>query len=476
MTDVFAPARCLIDGQWSTPPGPAVEVIDPFTETTIGQVTDAGAELVDSAVRSAHAAHRLWCRTDVDERATVLERTADLIERDGETIAAVVTREMGMPISLARVTQAELPAAVLRATARAARTLDWSREIDGATLLRRGSGVVGAITPWNMPVHQIVAKVSAALAAGSTVVLKASEMTPYDAEMLAGLFLEAGLPAGAFNLVTGVGPSTGAALAGHEALAHMSFTGSVTAGRAVAALAGQALTRCTLELGGKSPAVILPDADLSTAIPGAITSGLVNSGQACNAPTRLLVPHSLVAEVTDLIRAAVAEHTLGDPTDPTTRLGPLASARQRDRVLDYVACAVEAGGELLTGTGKPYVGSGTGFFVEPTVITGLDENARAVREEIFGPVIALQPYTDIDDAVRIANDSAYGLSAEVWSGDTDRARAIASRLHVGQVKINGVRTRTRPAVPFGGVKNSGYGRELGALGIEEFTDITAVMA
>ncbi len=476
MADTFAPARCLIDGQWSTPPGPVVEVIDPFTETIIGQVADAGAELVDSAVRSAQAAHRLWCRTDVDERAAVLERTADLLERDGETIAAVVTREMGMPISLARATQAELPAAVLRATARAARTLDWNTDIDGATLLRRGSGVVGAITPWNMPVHQIVAKVSAALAAGSTVVLKASEMTPYDAEMLAGLFLEAGLPAGAFNLVTGVGPTTGAALAGHDTLAHMSFTGSVTAGRAVAALAGQALTRCTLELGGKSPAVILPDADLDTAIPSAIASGLVNSGQACNAPTRLLVPQSLVAEVTDLIRAAVAEHTLGDPTDPTTKQGPLASARQRDRVLDYVAGAVDAGGELLTGTGKPYDGSATGFFVEPTVITGLDENARAVREEIFGPVIALQTYTDIDDAVRIANDSAYGLSAEVWSGDTDRARAVANHLDVGQVKINGVRTRTRPAVPFGGVKNSGYGRELGALGIEEFTDVTAVMA
>ncbi|MGU3585940.1 aldehyde dehydrogenase family protein [Rhodococcus sp. C26F] len=476
MADTFAPARCLIDGQWSTPPGPVVEVIDPFTETAIGQVADAGAELVDSAVRSAQAAHRLWCRTDVDERAAVLERTADLLERDAETIAAVVTREMGMPISLARVTQAELPAAVLRATARAARTLDWNTDIDGATLLRRGSGVVGAITPWNMPVHQIVAKVSATLAAGSTVVLKASEMTPYDAEMLAGLFLEAGLPTGAFNLVTGVGPTTGSALAGHDTLAHMSFTGSVTAGRAVAALAGQALTRCTLELGGKSPAVILPDADLPTAIPGSIASGLVNSGQACNAPTRLLVPQSLVAEVTDLIRTAVAEHTLGDPTNPATKQGPLASARQRDQVLDYVAGAVDAGGELLTGTGKPYDGSATGFFVEPTVITGLDENARAVREEIFGPVIALQTYTDIDDAVRIANDSAYGLSAEVWSGDTDRARAVASHLDVGQVKINGVRTRTRPAVPFGGVKNSGYGRELGALGIEEFTDVTAVMA
>ncbi|WAL49279.1 aldehyde dehydrogenase family protein [Rhodococcus pyridinivorans] len=476
MAEIYDRARCLIDGEWLTPTGPVVHVVDPFTEMMIGEVADAGAELVDTAVRSAESAHHHWCRTDVDERAQVLDRAADLLERDGEAIAALVSREMGMPISLARVTQAQLPASVMRATARSARTFGWTQDIDGATLLRRGSGVVGAITPWNMPVHQIVAKAAAAIAAGSTVVLKASEMTPYDAEALAGLFLEAGLPPGVFNVVTGVGPTTGAALAGHHALAHMSFTGSVTAGRAVAELAGRGLTRCTLELGGKSPAVILPDADLGAAVPGAIASGLVNSGQACNATTRLLVPRSMAGEIADRVRAAVAEHTPGDPSDQHTRQGPLVSARQRDRVLEYITDAVDSGGELLTGSGKPYDGLPTGFFVEPTVIAGLDENARAVREEIFGPVIVVQTYTDLDDAVRIANDSAYGLSAEVWSEDTDGARAVAARLDVGQVKINGVRTRNRPAVPFGGVKNSGYGRELGTLGIEEFTDVTAVMA
>ncbi|MDT2005246.1 aldehyde dehydrogenase family protein [Rhodococcus opacus] len=476
MADLLGRAGCLIDGEWFVPAGPVIEVIDPFTETVMGDVVDAGAEVVDDAVRSAAAAHPAWRSTDVAERAELLDRAADLLTRDGAAIAALVSREMGMPISLAQVTQAQLPADVLRATARTARAFPWSQDIDGATLVRRGSGVVGAITPWNMPVHQIVAKVSAALAAGSTVVLKASEMTPYDANALARIFLEAGLPAGVFNVVTGTGTHTGAALAAHPDLAHVSFTGSVTAGRAVAGLAAAALTRCTLELGGKSPAVVLPDADLPTALAGSVSSGLVNSGQACNATTRLLIPESLAADATGILAEAVTHHPLGDPADPSTRQGPLVSARQRDRVLDYIADAVAAGGHLLTGTGKPSDAVPTGFFVDPTIVTGLPEDARAVREEIFGPVIAVQTYTDVDDAVRIANDCAYGLSAEVWSGDVGHARAVAGRLDVGQVKINGVRTRNRPTVPFGGVKDSGYGRELGHLGIEEFTDVTAVMS
>ncbi|MFF0816782.1 aldehyde dehydrogenase family protein [Rhodococcus sp. NPDC003318] len=476
MADTFERARCLVDGQWFTPAGPAIEVINPYTETVIGDVVDAGEQIVHDAVRAAAAAHPAWRDTDVDERAALLERTAELLIRDEDTLAGIVSREMGMPISLSRITQAQLPAQVLRATARIARNFPWSQDIDGATLVRRGSGVVGAVTPWNMPVHQIVAKVAAALAAGSTVVLKASEMTPYDANCLVSLFHEAGCPPGVLNVVTGTGAVTGAALAAHPHLAHVSFTGSVTAGRTVAALAAASLTRCTLELGGKSPAVLLPDADLDTAITGAVASGLVNSGQACNATTRLLIPETVADDAADLITAAVAQHRLGDPFDPLTRQGPLVSARQRDRVLDYIGNAIDAGGHLLTGTGKPSEVAETGFFVDPTVITGLPADATAIREEIFGPVIAVQTYTDVDDAVRIANDCAYGLSAEVWSADVDRARTVATRLDVGQVKINGVRTRNRPAVPFGGVKDSGYGRELGHLGIEEFTDATAVMS
>jgi acyl-CoA reductase-like NAD-dependent aldehyde dehydrogenase len=327
-----------------------------------------------------------------------------------------------------------------------------------------------------MPVHQIIAKAAAAVVAGCSIVLKPAEQTPYDALRIGELFLEAGAPAGLFSVVTGTGPVTGAALAAHPALDRLSFTGSVRGGRAVAAAAAQTLTRTSLELGGKSPAVVLPDADFERAIPAVLGSGLVNSGQACNATTRLLIAHHQAAEAEELLADAARNVVLGDPRDPATTHGPLVSRAQREAVLGHIAGARAQGGRLITGTGAASTASPTGWFVDPTVIVGLPEDAHAVREEIFGPVIVVQTYTDVDDAVRIANDSDYGLSAEVWSDDPAQARAVAARLRVGQVKINGVRTRTRPLVPFGGMRDSGYGRELGAHGIEEFTEITAVMA
>ncbi|MGW5520562.1 aldehyde dehydrogenase family protein [Nocardia africana] len=474
--DEYGRARCLIDGKWITPGGDGIAVIDPFTEQRIGEVAESGPDAVELAVAAADKALASWAATPVEERAALLERVADHLVRDADTIAGLVTCEMGMPVTLSRVTQSELPSSVLRATAASARQFPWSQPIDGAILERGAAGVVAAITPWNFPVHQIVAKVAAALVAGCTVVLKPSELTPFDAEFLAELFLEAGCPPGVLNTVTGTGPVTGAALAAQPGLGHVSFTGSVEAGRAVAGLAAHTLTRCTLELGGKSPVLLLPDADVDTAVAGALASGLNNSGQACNATTRMLVPADVLPDVEALVHTHIEKYALGDPADPGTRLGPLASARQRDRVLGYIENAVAAGATLLTGSGKPSDAFERGFFVDPTVITGLQEHAQAVREEIFGPVIVVQTYTDTDDAVRIANDSDYGLSAEIWSGDTDHAKTVAGRLQVGQVKINGVRTRTRPSVPFGGRKHSGYGRELGSLGIEEFTEVRAVMA
>lgn len=475
MTEPLAPAPCFIDGEPVTAGGRTHSIIDPFTETRMGTVHDADDDLVDRAVRSAHRAQEAWRAVPVGDRAALLERVADLLADAEESIAGLVTREMGMPISLARVTQAQLPARVLRATAGVAReSFPWREESDGAVLLRSGSGVVGAITPWNMPVHQIIAKVSAAVAAGCAIVLKASEQTPYDAVRVAEMFAEAGAPAGLFNVVTGAGPSTGAALAAHPALSRLSFTGSVRAGKAVAGLAAGVLTRTTLELGGKSPAVLLPDADLDRAVPAALGSGLVNSGQACNATTRMVVPAASFDEVVDRIRAAAEGYVLGDPADPTTTHGPLVTAAAQQAVLARIQQAVDAGGRIITGAEPPTVD--TGYFVAPTDIAGLPNTSAAVREEIFGPVVVIQTYSDVDDAVRIANDSAYGLSAEVWSADDEFAHATAARLSVGQVKINGVRTRDRVLVPFGGMRDSGYGRELGALGIDEFTDITAVMA
>ncbi|RRQ27526.1 aldehyde dehydrogenase family protein [Rhodococcus sp. Eu-32] len=456
-------------GGTATRSGAPIDVIDPFTGTSIGFTHESGSETVDLAVQSAEHAFHDWSRTTIEERAAVLERAADLLDEHAADIAGTVTREMGMPIRLSTVTQAELPASVLRATAAIARSFPWVESIDGAQLRRRASGVVGAITPWNMPVHQIVAKVSAALGAGCTVVLKPSEATPFDAVSVAQIFLDAGLPPGAFSVVQGTGRVTGAALAGHPRIAHVSFTGSVDAGRTVAALAAGTLARTTLELGGKSPAVILPDADFDAAVPGALGNALVNSGQACNAPTRMVIPAESAAEIEQ--RIAEMSIVLGDPSDPATTHGPLASERQLARVVDYAQSAIADGGRLVIGTGKPEAGC----FMAPTVIADLPPTSRAVREEIFGPVVVLQTYRDVEEAVAIANDSDYGLSAEVWGSPTE-AEAVASKLHVGQVKLNGVKTRSRPAVPFGGVKLSGYGRELGALGFAEFTDVTAVMA
>jgi aldehyde dehydrogenase (NAD+) len=464
-------AVSLIDGAESQA-GRSIDVIDPFTGESIGFTHESGAQAVDCAVRAASRAFEDWSRTPVDDRAVILERAADLLDERATDVASMVTLEMGMPIRLSRVTQSQLPASVLRATAGTARKFSWVEDIEGAQLRRRASGVVGAITPWNMPVHQIIAKISAALGAGCTVVLKPSEATPFDAVAIARIFLDAGLPRGAFNVVQGTGGLTGSALAAHPGIAHVSFTGSVGAGRTVAALAAGTLARTTLELGGKSPALILPDADLDLAVAGALGSALVNSGQACNAPSRLVIPQHLASEIERRIADVPATFVLGDPSDPATTHGPLASKRQLDRVVDYTQSALAAGGRLVVGTGKPEYGC----FMAPTVIADLPSTARAVREEIFGPVVVLQTYPDIADAVRIANDSDFGLSAEVWSGDCDSAKSIAAKLHVGQVKVNGVKTRDRPAVPFGGVKQSGYGRELGALGFGEFTDVTAVMA
>lgn len=475
MSDTLTAPAAIIDGR-EIRGRELLEVIDPYRSTTLGTVESADAGTVADAVTSATAAQRDWAAVPVTERSAVLRRTADLFEQNGTRIADTVTAEMGMPSALAVATQQVMPAAVLRAMADAAERLDWETDTDGALLRRVPAGVIAAVTPWNMPVHQIVAKVSAAFAAGCSVVLKPSEMTPFDAVLAREMFIAGGLPAGVFAIVNGTGPDVGAVLAASPGVAHVSFTGSVEAGKAVAAAAASTLARTTLELGGKSPAVVLPDADLTDVIPRVLASGLVNSGQACNATTRLVLPLAQRAEIESLLIAGVARFVMGDPRDASTVLGPLASQRQAERVIDHIEKARADGGRLLVGDGSPVrIGPSTGF-VSPTIIADLTPGARAVREEIFGPVLVTQYYDDIADAIEIANDCDYGLSAEVWSSNTDRARDVAAALEVGQVKVNGVRTRERPGVPFGGVKQSGYGRELGALGLAEFTEIQAVMS
>ncbi len=475
MTEQLSVPAAIIDGV-AVETDDRIEVVDPFTNTVIGSTGQADAGIVGDAVASAVAAQRAWADTSVGTRADILRRTADAFEQNGNAIPNLVTSEMGMPTALATATQQVMPAAVLRAMADTAKAFPWRSHADGAELQHVPAGVIAAITPWNMPVHQIIAKVSAAFATGCAVVLKPSEMTPFDAVRVRELFIAAGLPEGVFAIVNGTGRDVGATLAARPGIAHVSFTGSVAAGKAVAAAAASTLARTTLELGGKSPAVVLPDADLQQVIPRVIASGLVNSGQACNATTRLVLPRAHAAEIESLIVESVSTIRLGDPRDRSTVMGPLASRRQAERVLDHIGKARADGGNLLTGTGDAVTIGASDNFIAPTVITGLEPTAHAVREEIFGPVLVVQYYDDVAGAVEIANDCDYGLSAEVWSSSPGAAKDVAAALDVGQVKVNGVRTRERPAVPFGGVKQSGYGRELGAAGLSEFTEIRAVMS
>lgn len=452
-----------------------VDVVDPFSDSVIGTTGIAEPGIVAQAVDAAADAFPGWSATPAADRAAVLRRAADLIENHA-SLAATVSGEMGMPISLAGVTQQSMPASVLREFACSLETFAFTEQIDGARLHRVAAGVVGAITPWNMPVHQIIAKVGAALAAGCTVVLKPSEATPFDALLVRECLLAAGLPAGALAVVNGTGESTGAALASNPGVAHVSFTGSVRAGRSVAANAAASLRRATLELGGKSPAVVLADADLDAVLPRVLASGLVNSGQACNATTRLVLPASRATEAESIMAEAISAFRLGDPADPSTTHGPLASRTHTAKVLAHIEAARADGGRIVAGSGENPTLGRSRCFVTPVVFADLTADARAVREEIFGPVLVTQYYDDLADAIAIANDSDYGLSAEVWSARTESAVEVADHLDVGQVKINGVRTRERPAVPFGGTKNSGYGRELGAVGMAEFTEIKAVMS
>lgn len=471
--DWLGRAPCLIDGEWWTSAGgDVIPVVDPYTERDIGEVGEAGPEMVERAVGAAVTAARSWSRTDPELRADLLDRLARLIEERATVLAGLVTREMGMPSALAVASQGDLPPRVLRSFAGLARKTPWVEQIDGAELIRLPRGVVAAITPWNMPVHQIIAKIGAALAAGNAVVLKPSEQTPFDAVALGELCAEAGLPAGVVNIVHGTGPITGSALAASPGVDYVSFTGSVQAGRTVAELAARHLAPATLELGGKSAAVILPDADLAAAVPAAVRAGMVNSGQACNATTRLVVPRAHAADVTDLVQHALRALNPGDPKLADTTFGPLSSARHRDRVLAHLGAADGCTALVAYQNDLPE----TGFFVAPHVFTELPADSSLLRQEIFGPVLALQWYSDVEEAARLADDSDYGLSAEVWSADTGRAADFARRLRVGQVKINGVRTRERPAVPFGGFKSSGFGRELGAEGLLEMTTVQAVMS
>ncbi|KAA2265253.1 aldehyde dehydrogenase family protein [Solihabitans fulvus] len=463
----------LVDGQRLDGGADRIEVVNPTTEEVIASVPAGTPADVDGAVAAAARAFPGWAATPVDERVAVARRIAEGLTARTEELAATMTAEMGTPITFASKVQVPNPANIATGVAEVIEAGFFDgEEIGNSLVLREPIGVVGAITPWNFPLQQMIAKIVPALAAGNTVVLKPSELAPLTAGLLAEIVQEAGVPAGAFNLVHGVGPVVGEALVSHPGVGMVSFTGSTRAGRRVSALASETVKRVALELGGKSAAVVLDDADLGRAVKIAVANCFMNSGQACSAWTRLVVPADRHDEAVELAAAAAAKYVPGDPADPSTRIGPAVSAAQRDRVVGYIRKGIEEGATLAFGGPETPEGIDRGFHVRPTVFGGVRADMTIAQEEIFGPVLSVLGYTDEDDAVRIANSTIYGLAGGVFSADTDRAHAVARRLRTGQVDINGGMFNTK--APFGGYGQSGNGREFGHHGLAEFCEIKSI--
>jgi len=461
--------KLYINGQWIASTGTkAIDVISPSTETAIGRVPEGTPEDADAAVRSAAAAFETWAATPATERAAFLQKIHEGLKARAEEIGRTIAAEVGMPLKLATRIQAGSPIFTFSMYARMLGDFRFEEKVGNSLVLREPVGVVAAITPWNYPLHQIAAKVAPALAAGCTVVLKPSEVAPLNAFILAEVIDAAGLPGGVFNLVTGYGPVVGEALAKHVQVDMISFTGSVRAGRRVSELASPTMKRVTLELGGKSAAVILEDADLAAAVKGTVNACFLNTGQTCSAHTRMLVPERLHDEAAGIAVEVAKSFTVGDPFGDTTKLGPLTSSAQRERVRGYIRKGIEEGAVLLCGGPDAPEGMSKGFYVRPTIFGRVNPNATIAQEEIFGPVLAIIPYKDEDDAVRIANGTMYGLAGAVWSADEERAKRVARRLRTGQVDING--GAFNMLAPFGGVKQSGKGRELGRAGLEEYLE------
>ncbi|HYT39666.1 MAG TPA: aldehyde dehydrogenase family protein [Acidimicrobiia bacterium] len=458
-----------IDGSWVASGGTGtIDVYGAATEEVVGRVPDGVAADVDRAVAAAKAAFPAWSATAPEERAKHLQRIQEGLSARQAELAELIATEVGMPLKLAAMIQVGLPTAQVGNYAQVLRDFAFEEQVGHSLVVKEPIGVVGAITPWNYPLNQIVAKVAPALAAGCTVVLKPSEVAPLNAFVLAEVIDDAGLPAGVFNLVSGIGPVVGEAIAAHPGVDMVSFTGSTRAGKRVSELAAATVKRVTLELGGKSANVILPDADLEKAVTAGVTNCYLNSGQTCTALTRMLVPRDRLADAERIAAAKAEKYRVGDPLVEGTNLGPLISDVQRDRVRGYIETGLAEGAKLVTGGAEPPEGLGRGYFVRPTVFSEVTPDMTIAQEEIFGPVLAIMPYDTEDEAVEIANGTIYGLAGGVWSADPAHAEQVARRLRTGQVDINGA--MFNPLAPFGGYKQSGVGRENGRLGFEEFLE------
>ncbi|HSZ61437.1 MAG TPA: aldehyde dehydrogenase family protein [Terriglobales bacterium] len=463
-----------IDGKWVSPAlARDLEVTNPATETSIATISLGSAADVDRAVAAAKEAFPSYSEISIDARLALFRRIIEVYQAKSEEMAETISQEMGAPLSLSRA--AQVPAG-LRHLKEMVKVLEYFEfeELRGTTLMRKEPiGICGLITPWNWPMNQIACKVAPALAAGCTMVLKPSEIAPVSAYLFAQILHEAGLPRGVFNLVNGEGPTVGSAIASHPDVAMVSFTGSTRAGVAVASAAAPTVKRVTQELGGKSANIILEDADVENAVKEGVQSCFRNTGQSCDAPTRMLVPHTKMAATVAVARKTAEATKVGDPFAETTHIGPLASKAQFDKVQHLINAGIEEGATLVTGgAGRPH-GLSKGYFVKLTVFSDVHNDMTIAREEIFGPVLCIIAYEDEADAVRIANDTPYGLSGYVTSRDLDRARRVAKQIRSGNVHINGARLDF--AGCFGGYKQSGNGREWGEAGLEEFLELKAIL-
>jgi aldehyde dehydrogenase (NAD+) len=464
----------FIDGQWVSPPGRrASAVIDPATEEPIGRILLGTTEDVNAAVTAARRAFESYSRSSREERIALFDRIIQTYELGAARLARAVSDEMGAPMDLATQAHAAGGAHHFRVAREALRDFAFEEALGTTRLCREPVGVCGLVTPWNWPVNQICCKVAPALATGCTVVLKPSELAPLSGHVLANIFAEAGVPAGVFNLVDGDGPTVGEAISRHPDVDMISFTGSTRAGVLVAKAAADTVKRVTQELGGKSANVILDDADLEKAVTLGVNAVMLNSGQSCNAPSRMLVCRKDYEQAVRIARNAAAKLAVGDPKAPGTHLGPVANRAQFERVQAFIDAGIAEGARVvLGGKGRP-PGFRHGYFVKPTIFAEVSNTMTIAREEIFGPVLALIAYEDEEDAIRIANDSIYGLSAHVHSRDLERARRVAARLRTGMIHLNGAPRDY--AAPFGGYKHSGNGREWGREGFREFLEIKAIM-